>query len=216
MEKVNFACSKAKLCIFAAISTVFGISIFFVLNYTTGGNNSGLLVITAFLGGFALFSLLAGSMYFSLFKQTRGLVESFRADPLDTPDKEGQPLSIIMADLYHFKEINSIYGKVVGEHIMSVFTQAVLNCVRQLDIVARHSVSELIIILPHTDADVAKSIAEEIRTEVANAYVPPINGVVVSSINCKIDVSSYSTFNDKPNHILTGTKQQDDSFSTSR
>lgn len=219
MRKVNFAYSKSRLCIFAAISTIFGIIVFFISDLVTGGHHLVLCIITAFLGNLILFSLLAATMYSSLLKKTSGATDSPspHKQQVGTQSKENQPLSIIMADLDHFKDISNTYGNIVGDHIMAIFAQSVLNCIRQIDIVAQYSENELIIILPDTDIETARAIAEKMRTEVAKAYVPPIDGVVVSSINCSVDVSSYPTLNKRVHGMVnSGITVQENSFSVPR
>ncbi len=57
-------------------------------------------------------------------------------------------------------------------------------------------------VLPNTDTDTAKSVAERIRQDVSETYIPPIDGVVVSSIYCSIGISTYPVLCDSKNSLI--------------
>lgn len=73
------------------------------------------------------------------------------------------PLSIIMGDLDHFKNINDQYGHPVGDEVLKFFTQLMAASVREGDTVARFGGEEFAIILPQCKAHEASAIAERIR-----------------------------------------------------
>ena len=73
------------------------------------------------------------------------------------------PLSIIMGDLDHFKNINDRYGHPVGDEVLKFFTQLMAASVREGDTVARFGGEEFAIILPQCKAHEASAIAERIR-----------------------------------------------------
>jgi GGDEF domain-containing protein len=52
------------------------------------------------------------------------------------------------------------------------------------------------VILPDTDVKKAKDLSEKICREVAGTYIPPVDGVTISSIHCSAGVSEYPSCSD--------------------
>lgn len=212
MEEKKYGIPWRRLLVFAAIGIIIGITVFLIADSAVTGSATMLCAVIAFLTGLLFFSISAGAIFYSLYKRNNGLWEEnkdkasgekpnkiydrsfldpFLEGEIDAAARENQPLSIIMADLDHFREINDTYGNIVGDHILTIFAQVILKSVRQTDIIARYGGDELLVIMPGTDTDTARAIAEKMREDVANTYIPPIDNVVVSSINCSVGVSTY-------------------------
>lgn len=75
-------------------------------------------------------------------------------------------LSIIIADLDHFKALNDTYGHTAGDHILKNFTLSVSKHLRPLDILGRFGGEEFLILLPHLQGETACRVAERLRYEV--------------------------------------------------
>ncbi len=76
------------------------------------------------------------------------------------------PLSLIMLDIDHFKNINDSYGHQVGDIILKEIGTILKNTTRATDIPTRYGGEEFCIILPHTDINQAKALAERLRKEI--------------------------------------------------
>lgn len=89
------------------------------------------------------------------------------------------PLSILLADLDHFKSFNDQYGHNAGDeclrHFGKILTQ---QLVRQTDSACRYGGEEFIAILPDTDLEGALQVAERLRTAVENTQLI-LEGVAV-------------------------------------
>ncbi|MCB9475120.1 MAG: diguanylate cyclase [Candidatus Delongbacteria bacterium] len=78
-----------------------------------------------------------------------------------------RPISLIMADIDHFKRINDSWGHLTGDHILIEFADRLQRTLRQgVDWLARYGGEEFVIVLPETDAEGATRIAERIRMAV--------------------------------------------------
>ena len=100
----------------------------------------------------------------------------------------GGILSLLMIDADHFKHYNDAYGHVRGDSCLKQIAEAALDIVaRPADLVARYGGEEFAVILPGTDAEGAKAVAEDIceavrRRRLPHATNPP--GIVTVSIGC--------------------------------
>lgn len=86
------------------------------------------------------------------------------------------PLSIIMADIDHFKIINDTYGHKVGDKVLEVLGVILKANVRDKDIVARYGGEEFMILLPNTSKLDAQKVAERIRKEIEETPLTEIGG----------------------------------------
>jgi two-component system cell cycle response regulator len=81
--------------------------------------------------------------------------------------REGTPLSVIMADIDHFKQINDRYGHLVGDVVLRQTAHRLLAPLRPYDSVGRYGGEEFLIVLPGCDAPASLALAERLRRSVA-------------------------------------------------
>lgn len=72
-------------------------------------------------------------------------------------------VSVLMADLDHFKDINDTYGHDCGDHVIKHFAQVLNKTCRKCDFCFRYGGEEFIVVLPNTDKYQARHIANRIR-----------------------------------------------------
>lgn len=99
---------------------------------------------------------------------------------LDEARQGHRPLCLLVADLDHFKRVNDTYGHVAGDEVLVAVSQALLQAVRQGDAVCRMGGEEFAVLLPDTDVEQAKLIAERIRVAVPTAPLPGTGAVTIS------------------------------------
>ena len=73
------------------------------------------------------------------------------------------PLSLVMADIDHFKTINDTFGHSVGDQVLIDVSNIFIKDSRIEDIVARFGGEEFIFLLPQTHSLVAANLAERLR-----------------------------------------------------
>ncbi len=77
----------------------------------------------------------------------------------------GEPLSLILFDLDHFKNLNDNFGHDAGDYVLKEMSSLIRsNGVRDLDIFARYGGEEFVILLPKTNLRQAFDIAERLRS----------------------------------------------------
>ncbi|WP_369602751.1 diguanylate cyclase [Hahella sp. SMD15-11] len=86
--------------------------------------------------------------------------------------REQVPLSVIMIDIDHFKNLNDTYGHLFGDQCLQAVALALKGCNhRPADTVARYGGEEFVILLPNTPREGARVVAERIRSEVEHLRI---------------------------------------------
>ncbi len=85
----------------------------------------------------------------------------------------GTPLSVIMCDVDHFKQVNDVNGHAAGDDVLQQFASRIQKSIRETcDWVARLGGEEFLIVLPETGYEGAVRVAEKIRGVVsASAFM---------------------------------------------
>jgi diguanylate cyclase len=79
---------------------------------------------------------------------------------------KNEPLSLLMADIDHFKTFNDRFGHLTGDQVLRLVALSVKQSVKNNDVAARYGGEEFVIALPNTDLDSARLIADQIRRAV--------------------------------------------------
>ena len=101
--------------------------------------------------------------------------------------RNGQPLSVIMIDIDHFKEFNDHYGHIQGDDCLIRVAQVLGSAAtRARDFLARYGGEEFVLVLPEADADAAAKIAERCRQLIFKEQIPharsPVSAVLTISL----------------------------------
>jgi diguanylate cyclase (GGDEF)-like protein len=105
-------------------------------------------------------------------------------------ERYGSELSVIFLDLDRFKLVNDRHGHLVGSRALRQLSQVLLQCVRQVDTLARYGGDEFTIVLVDTDHEVAQRIAERIRRTVEETFFDGGRGGSLR-LTVSIGVSTY-------------------------
>lgn len=124
-----------------------------------------------------------------------------------------QPLSLLLLDIDRFKKINDTYGHLTGDRVLQGLAIILKGESREGDVAARYGGEEFALILPATDQDGAKKIAERIRLCVESAdwtdqtitisigIATLIPGDTVSTLQSRADRALYSSKNNGRNQV---------------
>jgi diguanylate cyclase (GGDEF)-like protein len=89
-------------------------------------------------------------------------------DAIAKAARTGQPLCVIMADLDHFKNVNDIYGHLVGDRVLTEVAARIKAALRAFDLVGRYGGEEFVLLLEDTSLHTAQQIAERIRLRISS------------------------------------------------
>ena len=96
----------------------------------------------------------------------RALVDALSA-AVRRAKRSGRPVSLILADVDHFKHFNDTFGHPAGDEVLRAIGQTLRRMTRQTDTAARHGGEEFAILLPETHGGDAAALAERCRSAIA-------------------------------------------------
>ncbi|MBC8492163.1 MAG: diguanylate cyclase [Chloroflexi bacterium] len=102
----------------------------------------------------------------------------------------GHPVSAIMLDVDHFKQVNDTYGHAAGDQVLRAVAERCGDNIRDIDILGRYGGEEFAIILPATDLTVAQIAAERLRRCIADVPVPTDKGDLTVTISLGVASSA--------------------------
>ena len=105
-----------------------------------------------------------------------------------------RPLSILMIDLDRFKEYNDTYGHQKGDELLSGFALKLRKSLREYDTLARYGGDEFVLLLPETDVQIARKIAERQVATVRdmNVFITQKDGIPIY-LTISIGVATFPT-----------------------
>ena len=108
--------------------------------------------------------------------------EAARAERLETP------LSVVLADLDGFKDVNDEHGHAVGDAVLRVFAEVLRETLRESDVAGRWGGEEFLVLLPGADEDGAAQLAERVRARLAERSIP---GLPALHVTASFGVAEY-------------------------
>ena len=121
----------------------------------------------------------------------RTYMDEYLAKEITRAKRYGRPISLVMADIDHFKRVNDTYGHQAGDLILKDFAVSIKKGLRNdVDWIARYGGEEFLMVLPETDYNNAMSSAERLRKIVAES-TSSYNGIEIS-ITASFGVAGFS------------------------
>jgi diguanylate cyclase (GGDEF)-like protein len=74
-----------------------------------------------------------------------------------------EPLSVAMVDIDHFKSVNDEHGHAVGDEVLAAVVERMRASIRSADTLIRYGGEEFLLLLPGSDLEEARAIAERMR-----------------------------------------------------
>ena len=106
---------------------------------------------------------------------------------LERSRREHKPLSLILADIDHFKKVNDSEGHLFGDETLREIARRLQSKLRPYDGVGRYGGEEFLLVLPSCDYEGAIQRANELRETIAKTNV--VSGGVQKAITMSMGVA---------------------------
>jgi len=153
--------------------------------------------LTRFVLSYVLVNVFLVTFSLHLDRKTGEVAELLRIDPLtgagnrlalenalsqakERFDRYRTPVSMLMLDLDHYKQVNDEHGHTAGDRVLKALCELLQSRLRKTDSLYRFGGEEFIIVADNTSATDALALAEAIRKRVAGTTFPPTFGLTVS------------------------------------
>ena len=102
--------------------------------------------------------------------------------------RDGTPLSVVMADVDHFKQVNDSFGHLAGDLVLKEIGTVFMRTLRPYDCVGRYGGEEFLLILPNCGMESALIRGEQLREAVQSARI--MDGETVVQVTASFGVAS--------------------------
>jgi len=118
-------------------------------------------------------------------------------------EQSGKPLSVVLVDVDHFKQINDRYGHQTGDLALQLVAHSLRDTLRDNDLVGRYGGEEFLLILPGSDAQNAIGIAERCAQALRNITIPGIQNQPALKLTASFGVhSEHASADSSPGDMI--------------
>jgi two-component system cell cycle response regulator len=114
----------------------------------------------------------------------------------------GEPVSVLVLDIDHFKAVNDGFGHDAGDEVLREFAVRLATNVRAVDLPCRLGGEEFVVVMPGTDMEDARRIAERIRRDVGSTPFRVMGGRELLTVTISIGVAACAGPGDTPESLL--------------
>jgi diguanylate cyclase (GGDEF)-like protein len=132
---------------------------------------------------------------------------------VEESQRKGSNSIMLIFDLDHFKRINDTYGHQSGDKVLQNFSRVLEANMRDSDSIGRYGGEEFVCMLPHTNTEIAMTIAERVRQACEKQAIPSSEGEIMH-FTTSVGVTQYqppenlSTFIDRADDSLYAAKHE--------
>lgn len=137
----------------------------------------------------------------------RRVFDATLARELARAARSGEPLSLLLVDIDHFKKLNDGHGHQTGDDVLRQVAGVLAAGSRSGDLPARYGGEEFVVVLPACPADEAAEVAERLRAAVAAADTTVAVTVSVGVATCPTNASGASALVGAADEALYASKR---------
>jgi diguanylate cyclase len=102
------------------------------------------------------------------------------------------PFSVLLLDIDHFKQFNDTHGHQIGDDVLRLIAQGLKETIKGRELAARYGGEEFAVLLPDTDLEAAKAVAENIRIAISRKVLRKRStGETLGRVTVSIGVAEY-------------------------
>ena len=143
----------------------------------------------------------------------RGYWEECQKREFARARRTGQPVSLVMFDIDHFKAINDTYGHQAGDEVIRVVSETLRSRMRATDIAGRYGGEEFVVILIDTDAEGGRIMAERLRRSIEALSVRHEDHAIRFTVSLGVaelqeDIAGHSQWTEQADRALYRAKHE--------
>jgi diguanylate cyclase (GGDEF)-like protein len=132
----------------------------------------------------------------------RRYADDYLERALELTQRSGENITIALADIDHFKQINDRFSHAVGDEVLRRVAHMLSDRCRKSDVVARYGGEEFLLCFPDTDAEFAEQICNQIRLAVQHTDWSSIEADIGQSFTVTISIGLAESSEDHRMSIL--------------
>ncbi|PWW04281.1 response regulator receiver modulated diguanylate cyclase [Hoeflea marina] len=137
----------------------------------------------------------------------RRYLDTHLATLVERSARRGRALSVLMADIDHFKAINDLHGHEGGDDVLREFSRRVRTAVRGADLACRYGGEEFVVVMPDTTAEVAAQVGERLRAAIAGDGFRIASSGVMAALTTSVGISTLDGEDDSAGAMLRRADQ---------
>ena len=110
--------------------------------------------------------------------------------------REGGCVSVIMADLDHFKKVNDTHGHLAGDAVLRMAAHRMHGLMRSYDFIGRYGGEEFLLVLPECNQDYTVAFAERLRLSICSQRMDTSEGIIPVTISLGVAQSGKESESD--------------------
>jgi diguanylate cyclase (GGDEF)-like protein len=133
-------------------------------------------------------------------------------DEVSRVKRYGFPLSLVLIDIDHFKQVNDKYGHAAGDTVLRVYAEKILSIFRHHDMIARYGGEEFAVLLPNTDLEGVLRALDKVKSTVPKVQCK-VGDIVIQAPTFSAGVTEYrapetpTQFIERADHALYRAKR---------
>jgi diguanylate cyclase (GGDEF)-like protein len=102
---------------------------------------------------------------------------------------QGKPFSVLLADVDDFSSFNERHGRICGDLALNTIAHTIQEHMRATELAVRYDGDRLLIILPETDLQQTRKVAERLRMKVMYTTIPAPGGRAFNSLTVSVGIA---------------------------
>ena len=131
----------------------------------------------------------------------RRYMENHLSTLVDEARHSGRSLSVLLADIDHFKLVNDTYGHDVGDAVLKEFSARFRRNTRGIDLACRFGGEEFLVIMPDTTMARAYQVGERLRVSIASDPFPVKAGIGIH-LTASVGLATLERADDTPETVF--------------
>lgn len=124
------------------------------------------------------------------------------AEEIHRSNRYQHPVTLILADIDNFKDVNDLHGHTGGDTLLKMFADTIRENVRDTDIVSRYGGDEFALLLPETDLQAATELAERIRSQIHARPLSPQGDPAGAGISVSFGVAEFARLKESAEELV--------------